>query len=206
MGLLRNLKDKIFGQTTQTPQKRETDGTSPLNLKRFEEDAVNMQGNHPGADSREEKKVHELGNILQEKTEKLGEKILEKGNEWKEKATVFGEYINDKMEDLMQKAAAEAPKESKKSESFFEKAHRKGKEYDDRANDTQRTFQDSLKEAKKSMLTDDFFAKAAKYAKNEYGGNQSKPTILPKDATQQSPADKKNHDTDDLIEDAIIEK
>lgn len=206
MSLFGNLMDKIFGQKERHPQMSERQGTSPLNFKKFEEEAASIQENMPDQGMRAEKDVNELRNKLQEKTEKLGEKVLEKGKEWKEKATEFGDYLSDKMEDLMQKAEAEAAKEPKKPESFFEKAHRKGQEYEARANDTQRTFQDSLNDAKKSMLKDDFFAKAAKFANNEYVGNQSKPIILPTDANRKTQTDKGISDSDDLIEDAIIEK
>jgi hypothetical protein len=56
------------------------------------------------------------------------------------------------------------------------------------------------------LISDDFFSKAAKYANSEYIGNQSKPTILKADHVNKSQTNKGINDSDDLIEDAIIEK
>lgn len=205
MGLLGNLKDKIFGQKSKPPQIIEPKGSSPLDFKKFEEEANDLQ--HSGTiPASEEPMGNDLIKLLQEKTEKLGEKVIEKGRDLKEKAIAFGDLMGEKVEELMQKAEAEAAKEPERKENFFEKAHRKGQEYDAKANDKQRTFQDSLNDAKKSLLQDDFFAKAAKYANSEYGGNQSKPTILKTDSMHNPHSNKGKNDSDDLIEDAIIEK
>lgn len=204
MGLLDNLKDKIFGQKSKNPQINEPKETSKLDLKKFEEEAMNLQ--EQPSPMAEESTGNSLRDILQKETEKIGEKVLEKGKDLKEKAFAFGELMGEKVEELMQKAEAEAAKEPKKNESFFEKAHRKGQEYDAKANDTERTFQDSLNDAKKSWIPDDFFTKAAKYANSEYSGNQSKPTILKADPVNKSQTNKGINDSDDLIEDAIIEK
>jgi len=206
MGLLDNLKDKIFGQKTKNPQVNEPKGTSKLDLKKFEEEAMNLQEQPTPSSLAEETTGNSLRDILQKETEKIGEKVIEKGRDLKEKAAAFGDLMGEKVEELMQKAEAEAAKEPKKKESFFEKAHRKGQEYDAKANDTKRTFQDSLNDAKKSLISDDFFSKAAKYANSEYIGNQSKPTILKADPVNKSQTNKGINDSDDLIEDAIIEK
>ncbi|MEY3322210.1 MAG: hypothetical protein RLZZ417_1793 [Bacteroidota bacterium] len=206
MGLLENLKEKIFGQKSKSPQISDTMGTSQLDLKKFEEEAMNLQGQPKTFPLNEEIKGNVLKDMLQDNTEKLGKKVLEKGKDFKDRAVAFGDLVGEKVEELMQKAEAEAAKETKRKENFFEKAHKKGQEYEAKANDKQRTFQDSLNDAKKSLLQDDFFAKAAKYANSEYGGNQSKPTILKTDSPDKPNSDKGKRDSDDLIEDAIIEK
>ena len=205
MGLLDNLKEKIFGQKAKTPPPIERKQESTLDFNKFEQEAFQIQV--PDATSQNEPKGNTVRDILQEKTEKLGEQVIEKGREWKDKAIAIGDILGEKAEALMQKAEAEAAKEKKsEKESFFEKAHRKGKEYDEKVNDSQRTFQDSLREAKKSTLTDDFFTKAAKYANSEYGTNSTKPTILTDDTQKKQASKNDRNDSDDLIEDAIIEK
>ena len=55
-------------------------------------------------------------------------------------------------------------------------------------------------------MTDDFFTKAAKYANSEYGTNSTKPTILTGDTQKKQASKNDRNDSDDLIEDAIIEK
>lgn len=205
MGLLDNLKEKIFVQKAKTPPPIERKQESTLDFNKFEQEAFQIQV--PDATSQNEPKGNTVRDILQEKTEKLGEQVIEKGREWKDKAIAIGDILGEKAEALMQKAEAEAAKEKKsEKESFFEKAHRKGKEYDEKVNDSQRTFQDSLREAKKSTLTDDFFTKAAKYANSEYGTNSTKPTILTGDTQKKQASKNDRNDSDDLIEDAIIEK
>lgn len=205
MGLLDNLKEKIFGQKAKTPPPIERKQESTLDFNKFEQEAFQTQV--PDTTSQNEPKGNTVKDILQEKTEKLGEQVIEKGREWKEKAIALGDILGEKAEALMQKAEAEAAKEKKsEKESFFEKAHRKGKEYDEKVNDSQRTFQDSLREAKKSTLTDDFFTKAAKYANSEYGTKSTKPTILTGDTLKKQSSKNDRNDSDDLIEDAIIEK
>ena len=207
MGLLDNLKEKIFGQKAKTLPPIEKKQESTLDFRKFEQEAFQTQVPDNIGNTQNEPKGNTVKDILQEKTEKLGEQVIEKGREWKEKAIAFGDILGEKAEALMQKAEAEAAKEKKnEKESFFEKAHRKGKEYDEKANDSQRTFQDSLREAKKSNLTDDFFTKAAKYANSEYGTNSTKPTIIPGDTQQKQASKNDRNDSDDLIEDAIIEK
>ena len=205
MGLLDNLKEKIFGQKAKTPPPIERKQESTLDFNKFEQEAFQTQV--PDTTSQNEPKGNTVKDILQEKTEKLGEQVIEKGREGKEKAIALGDILGEKAEALMQKAEAEAAKEKKsEKESFFEKAHRKGKEYDEKVNDSQRTFQDSLREAKKSTLTDDFFTKAAKYANSEYGTKSTKPTILTGDTQKKQSSKNDRNDSDDLIEDAIIEK
>ena len=205
MGLLDNLTEKIFGQKAMTPPPIERKQESTLDFNKFEQEAFQTQV--PDTTSQNEPKGNTVKDILQEKTEKLGEQVIEKGREWKDKAIAIGDILGEKAEALMQKAEAEAAKEKKsEKESFFEKAHRKGKEYDEKVNDSQRTFQDSLREAKKSTLTDDFFTKAAKYANSEYGTKSTKPTILTGDTQKKQSSKNDRNDSDDLIEDAIIEK
>jgi hypothetical protein len=201
MGLLENLKDKIFGQKIKTAPMAEPSKPSHLDLNKFEEEAANLQGkSNPPAP--EEASGNTLKDILQEKTEKLGEKVLEKGRDFRDKATAFGNVVGDKFEELMKKAEEEAAKEPERKENFFERAHRKGQEYEAKARDSGRTFQDSLRDAKKSMLEDDFFAKAADYV----DGKKSKPIIIPSDSPNKTKAKQEKNDPDDLIEDAIIEK
>lgn len=207
MGLLDNLKKKIFGQKAKTPPPIENRQESTLDFKKFEQEAFQTQAPDMLVNTQNEPKGSTVKDILQEKTEKLGEQVIEKGREWKEKAIALGDILGERAEALLQKAEAEAAKEKKsEKESFFEKAQRKGKEYDEKANDSQRTFQDSLREAKKSTLTDDFFAKAAKYANSEYVTNSTKPIIIPGDTQQKQGSKNEQNDSDDLIEDAIIEK
>lgn len=207
MGLLDNLKKKIFGQKAKTPPPIESRQESTLDFKKFEQEAFQTQVPDAIDHTLSDPKGSTVKDILQEKTEKLGEHVLEKGREWKEKAIALGDILGERAEALMQKAEAEAAKEVKnEKESFFEKAHRKGKEYDEKVNDSKRTFQDSLREAKKSTLTDDFFAKAAKYANSEYLTNSTKPIIIPGDTQQKQGSKNDRNDSDDLIEDAIIEK
>lgn len=207
MGLLDNLKKKIFGQKAKTPPPIENRQESTLDFKKFEQEAFQTQAPDLLVNTQNEPKGSTVKDILQEKTEKLGEQVIEKGREWKEKAIALGDILGERAEALLQKAEAEAAKEKKsEKESFFEKAQRKGKEYDEKANDSQRTFQDSLREAKKSTLTDDFFAKAAKYANSEYVTNSTKPIIIPGDTQQKQGSKNEQNDSDDLIEDAIIEK
>lgn len=207
MGLLDNLKKKIFGQKAETPPPIENRQESTLDFKKFEQEAFQTQAPDMLVNTQNEPKGSTVKDILQEKTEKLGEQVIEKGREWKEKAIALGDILGERAEALLQKAEAEAAKEKKsEKESFFEKAQRKGKEYDEKANDSQRTFQDSLREAKKSTLTDDFFAKAAKYANSEYVTNSTKPIIIPGDTQQKQGSKNEKNDSDDLIEDAIIEK
>lgn len=207
MGLLDNLKKKIFGQKAKTPPPIENRQESTLDFKKFEQEAFQTQAPDMLVNTQNEPKGSTVKDILQEKTEKLGEQVIEKGREWKEKAIALGDILGERAEALLQKAEAEAAKEKKsEKESFFEKAQRKGKEYDEKANDSQRTFQDSLREAKKSTLTDDFFAKAAKYANSEYVTNSTKPIIIPGDTQQKQGSKNEKNDSDDLIEDAIIEK
>ncbi|MCF8317986.1 MAG: hypothetical protein K9I02_04510 [Haliscomenobacter sp.] len=207
MGLLDNLKEKIFGQKAKTAPPIERKQESTLDFKKFEQEAFQTQVPDATGHAHNEPKGNTVKDILQEKTEKLGEQVIEKGREWKEKAIALGDILGERAEALMQKAEAEAAKEKKsEKESFFEKAHRKGKEYDEKVNDSQRTFQDSLREAKKSTLTDDFFTKAAKYANSEYGTNSTKPTILTSDTQKKQASKNDRNDSDDLIEDAIIEK
>lgn len=207
MGLLDNLKEKFFGQKAKTPLPFERRQESTLDFKKFEQEAFQTQVHDNTGVTQNDSKGNTVKDILQEKTEKLGEQVIEKGREWKEKAKALGDILGEKAEELMQKAEAEAAKEKKsEKEGFFEKAHRKGKEYDEKANDSQRTFQDSLREAKKSNLTDDFFTKAARYANSEYGTNSTKPTILTSDTQKNQSTKNDRNDSDDLIEDAIIEK
>lgn len=207
MGLLDNLKKKIFGQKAKTPPPIENRQESTLDFKKFEQEAFQTQAPDMLVNTQNEPKGSTVKDILQEKTEKLGEQVIEKGREWKEKAIALGDILGERAEALLQKAEAEAAKEKKSEiESFFEKAQRKGKEYDEKANDSQRTFQDSLREAKKSTLTDDFFVKATKYANSEYVTNSTKPIIIPGDTQQKQGSKNEQNDSDDLIEDAIIEK
>ncbi len=207
MGLLDNLKKKFFGQKAKTPPPFESRQESTLDFKKFEQEAFQTLVPGNTSHSQSDPKGITVKDILQEKTEKLGERVIEKGREWKEKAIALGDILGERAEALIQKAEAEAAKEKKsEKESFFEKAHRKGKEYDEKVNDSQRTFQDSLREAKKSTLTDDFFTKAAKYANSEYGTKSTKPTILPEDTNKNQASKNDRNDSDDLIEDAIIEK
>lgn len=207
MGLLDNLKEKIFGQKAKTPPPIERRQESTLDFNKFEQQAFQTQVPDNIGNTQNNSKGNTIKDILQEKTEKLGEQVIEKGRALKEKAISVGDILGEKAEALIQKAEAEAAKEKKsENESFFEKAHRKGKEYDEKVNDSQRTFQDSLREAKKSTLTDDFFTKAAKYANNEYGTNSTKPTILTSNSQKQQGSKNDRNDQDDLIEDAIIEK
>lgn len=207
MGLLDNLRKKIFGQKAKTPSPIENRQESTLDFKKFEQEAFQTQAPDILVNTHNEPKGSTVKDILQEKTEKLGEQVIEKGREWKEKAIALGDILGERAEALLQKAEAEAAKEVKnEKEGFFEKAHRKGKEYDEKVNDSQRTFQDSLREAKKSALTDDFFTKAAKYANSEYVTNSTKPTIIPGDTQQKQGSKNDRNGSDDLIEDAIIEK
>lgn len=207
MGLLDNLKEKIFGQKAKTPTPIERRQESTLDFNKFEQQAFQTQVPDNIGKTQNDSKGNTIKDILQEKTEKLGEQVIEKGRALKEKAISVGDILGEKAEALIQKAEAEAAKEKKsEKESFFEKAHRKGKEYDEKVNDSQRTFQDSLREAKKSTLTDDFFTKAAKYANSEYGTNSTKPTILTNNSQKQQGSKNDRNDSDDLIEDAIIEK
>jgi hypothetical protein len=207
MGLLDNLKEKIFGQKAKTPPPIEKKQESTLDFRKFEQEAFQTQVPDISGQTHNDPKSSTVKDILQEKTEKLGEQVIEKGREWKEKAIALGDILGERAEALMQKAEAEAAKEKKtEKESFFEKAHRKGQEYDAKANDTERTFQDSLNDAKKSLISDDFFSKAAKYANSEYGTNSTKPTIIPGDTQKKQASKNDRNDSDDLIEDAIIEK
>ncbi|MEY4261072.1 MAG: hypothetical protein RL656_2045, partial [Bacteroidota bacterium] len=123
MGLLDNLKEKIFGQKAKTPPPIERKQESTLDFNKFEQEAFQTQV--PDTTSQNEPKGNTVKDILQEKTEKLGEQVIEKGREWKEKAIALGDILGEKAEALMQKAEAEAAKEKKsEKESFFEKAHR----------------------------------------------------------------------------------
>ena len=179
MGLLDNLKEKIFGQKAKTTPSIEREKESTLDFNKFEQEVFQTQVPDATGNTQNEPKGNTVKDILQEKTEKLGEQVLEKGREWKEKAIALGDILGEKAEALMQKAEAEAAKEKKsEKESFFEKAHRKGKEYDEKVNDSHRTCQDSLREANTRTWTDDFFATAAKYANSNYGKNEKKTMIL----------------------------
>ncbi len=100
MGLLDNLKEKIFGQKAKTPPPIERKQESTLDFKKFEQEAFQTQVPDATGHAHNEPKGNTVKDILQEKTEKLGEQVIEKGREWKEKAIALGDILGERAEAL----------------------------------------------------------------------------------------------------------
>lgn len=146
----------------------------------------------------------------------VGEVLLDQGSQLWEKAQQAGEQLREKTAALMDKADAEAAKAQPNDlDNLIAKAKEMGDRFEEKAQDTQRQFTDSLADAKKGGLEqhDDFFAKAKRFADGDHGAFSNETTIRRDPDHQPDQKGKKTHgfndgdgDGEDLIDDAIIEK
>ena len=165
-------------------------------------------------------KVLDAGEAAAEKfketAEQVGAKVLEKGAEFLERAREFGSEVLHKAEEAAKKAGEERRKEGPGTlDELIQKAKDLGDTFEQKASDKDRTFTDSLKDAKAQGLGthDDFFEKARRFAEGDHHATSTKPQIS-RDP-EYKPTEKKGHtqgfedndgDGNDLIDDAIIEK
>ncbi len=165
-------------------------------------------------------KVLDAGEAAAEKfretAEQVGAKVLEKGSEFLERAREFGNQVLHKAEEAAKKAEEERQKEAPGTlDELIQKAKDLGDTFEQKASDKDRTFTDSLKDAKAQGLGshDDFFEKARRFAEGDHHATSTKPEI--RRDPDYKPSEKKgstqgfednDSDGDDLIDDAIIEK
>jgi ElaB/YqjD/DUF883 family membrane-anchored ribosome-binding protein len=165
-------------------------------------------------------KLLDAGEVFMDKmkgvAENIGGAVMDKGGQiWDKVKEMQGEMIT-KTDDLYEKAKAEAAKEtgSNQMEDLIKKASEMGEKIEEKARDKDRTFLDSMDDAKKNTLEkhDDFFSKAQRWADGDHGAFSKEPTIS-KDPNFK-PTDKGSSnkglsdgdgDGNDLIDDAIID-
>jgi ElaB/YqjD/DUF883 family membrane-anchored ribosome-binding protein len=233
-----DLLDSSPAPETPTPPKA-TDSEGPLNFDSLDQspEAEPSAASKVGSkvlDSTLEagKKVEDLaaqageklldaGEVFMDKmkgvAENIGGAVMDKGGQiWDKVKEMQGEMIT-KTDDLYEKAKAEAAKETgtNQMEDLIKKASEMGEKIEEKARDKDRTFLDSMEDAKKNTLEkhDDFFSKAQRYADGDHGAFSKEPTIS-KDPNYK-PADKgtsnkglsdADGDGNDLIDDAIIDE
>lgn len=167
-------------------------------------------------------KVMETGSDLVEKaadiSEKVGEKVLDKGGEFIEKTKSVSESVGEKVlevkDDLVEKAKEASEKISEKLDETMEKAESWAEQEKAKS---KRDFAEEDLDTGGSLLegTDDFFAKADKYASGEYDAfSEGKITIHEgdKDAVPQETSEPASGfqdldgDGNEIIDDAIIDE
>ncbi len=159
----------------------------------------------------------ELVKIGAERIEKLGGVILGENHENLERAKQMTEKIGSKVLEAKEKLVEKAGEALDDLNEKIDDTIAKGKEMDAiEAAKPRRTLQETLNENKGSLLDDkdDFFSKAEKFAKGDYGAVlEGKITIQPSDTPiiKASPAraagfDDLDGDGNEIIDDAIIDK
>ena len=130
------------------------------------------------------KKVMDTGSKAAEKagdfTEKVGKKVMEVGGEAMEKAGDISEKVGEKVMEAKDKLMEKAREMSGKINEKFDETYEKAKALEaEEALEGDSEYADTPIDIDKSLLedSDDFFAKAAKYADGDYKGTRDKTKV-----------------------------